>query len=167
MDKLLPIVTAPNPILYQKTQTVKNFGKELQDLVEKMIPTMRAKDGIGLAATQVGAKQRVAVVEFVPREGEEGIAPVPLTVLVNPKIISHSTETTVAEEGCLSLPDINLRVPRHRRVKVLYWDINGKRHKIKATDLFARALQHEIDHLDGILITDRALETKEHKTTQE
>lgn len=167
MDKILPIVTVPNPILYQKTQAVKDFGNGLHELVQKMIPTMRVKDGVGLAAPQVGFSQRVAVVEFAPSSEESDIPPIPLTVLVNPKIISHSNKTIVAEEGCLSLPEINLQVPRYEKVKVLYWDTDGKRRKVKASGLFARALQHEIDHLDGILITDRAIETKESEATQE
>ena len=77
MDKILPIVTVPNPILYQKTQAVKDFGNGLQELVQKMIPTMRVKDGVGLAAPQVGFRQRVAVVEFAPSSEQSDIPAIP------------------------------------------------------------------------------------------
>jgi peptide deformylase len=152
----MTIVTSPNKILFQKARNVRVFDDSLKKLVGDMIPTMREADGMGLAAPQIGKSLRIAVVEFTPKTDEEKkYSPVPLTILVNPKIIHHSKTTNVAEEGCLSLPKINLDVPRYDEVTIIYQDVEGTRHKIKSSDLAARVLQHEIDHLNGILITDR------------
>lgn len=169
MPKLLKVVTAPNPILYQKTKEVKEFDDDLKAFVADMVPTMRKEDGVGLAAPQVGSSKRVAVIEFAPQSEEEAEhSPIPLTIIINPKIISHSKQTNTTEEGCLSLPDITLNIPRYNKIKVLYYDLEGHRKKIKASGLFARVLQHEIDHLNGILITDRHSElTEQEKVVNE
>ncbi len=152
----MTIVTSPNKILFQKARAVRVFDDDLKKLVRDMIPVMREADGMGLAAPQIGKSLRVVVVEFIPKTDEEKkYSTVPLTILINPKIIHHSVTTNVTEEGCLSLPKINLEIPRYNEVSVIYQDINGTRHRIKSKDLVARILQHEIDHLNGILITDR------------
>lgn len=156
MIKNYSIVTAPNSVLYDKALRVKNFGTKLTQLVQKMIPIMRNADGMGLAAPQIGESLRVAIIEYVPKDDEKRAhKPIPLTILVNPKIIWHSQTENIAEEGCLSLPGTNLDISRYNKITVLYQDTHGTRHRIKAVNLVSRMIQHEVDHLNGILITDR------------
>lgn len=164
MSKNNLIVTAPNPILYKKTNEIKNFDTKLKQLTDFMISVMRKADGMGLAAPQIGKSLRIAVIEYKPKEDEkENLIPVPLTILVNPKIIKYSTTKKTSEEGCLSLPDINLDIARAEKVTVIHRDIEGARHRMNAEGLTARMVQHEVDHLDGILITDRVDKTLHKK----
>jgi peptide deformylase len=160
----LPIITYPNPILNKKSQKVKVFNDELKKLADDMVKLMFANKGVGLSAPQIGKNIKLVVIEynedrfrdingFNESDGYGDII-IPLTILVNPKITNFSKETDVQEEGCLSLPNIELPIRRSKKIKVLAQDINGNKICIRATDLFARALQHEIDHLDGILIND-------------
>jgi len=156
MKKFLPIVKSPNPILFEKAHPIKKFDSDLKKLIDAMIPTMRKADGMGLAAPQIGKSLRVAVLEFTPKkDNEKKLTPIPLMVLINPKIISKSEKLETLEEGCLSLPDINLEITRPDEVDVIYQDQNGSRKRVRATGMLSRMLQHEIDHLNGILITDR------------
>lgn len=164
MEKL-KIITEPNKILHQKCNKVKVFDAKLEKLAQNMTETLFANNGVGLAAPQIGKVVKMIVIEFNPerfkdtdtdkKDEEINEKPIPLTILINPKIISFSRETEVQEEGCLSLPKIEIPIKRACTVKVLAQDITGNRIKIKAKGLFARALQHEIDHLEGILITDK------------
>ncbi len=125
-----------------------------------MAATMHANQGMGLAATQVGQPIRLIAVEYIPED--PGELEIPLTFLVNPTITDSSKKTDWMDEGCLSIPGVEVPVERSKEVNVLAQDLNGNRVKIRAKDLFARILQHEIDHTDGILITDRAFpDTKE------
>lgn len=152
---LLPILTAPDPILNKAAQPVRIFDDKLKKLSGDMIQTMRQNDGMGLAAPQVGESIKLLVVELMPKEEDKvKVSPIPLRVLVNPKIIWSSRKTTIMEEGCLSLPKINMNIERPDAVKIIYYDIEGRRHRLRAKDLLARLCQHEIDHLNGILITD-------------
>lgn len=166
----LNIYTEPNPFLHQKCQKVTKFDAELKKLAQDMIETLFSNDGIGLAAPQIGKTIRLIVVEYNPErftgknsyskklmEGKEAkkLKKIPLTVLVNPKITNCSLETEIADEGCLSLPNIEIPIKRSLKINVLAQDLDGNRLKIRTRDLFARILQHEIDHLDGILITDK------------
>ncbi len=161
----MKIIVEPNEILHQKCAKVKNFDSELEKLAQNMTETLFANNGVGLAAPQIGKAIKMIVIEFNPerfkdqededKNERQAEKPIPLTILVNPKIISFSVETETQEEGCLSLPKIEIPINRALGVKVLAQDIKGNRIKIKAKGLFARALQHEIDHLEGILITDK------------
>ena len=152
-------------ILKTKSVRVKQFDKSLRSLADDMIETMRASEGVGLAAPQIGVLRRIVVVE-VPAENEEledgtlkEIKPAELFVLVNPEIVEPSTDRFVMLEGCLSLPGWYGEVPRPAQVTVRYQDLQGKEHKIKHADArgytIGRIVQHELDHLDGILFTER------------
>ena len=161
MKKIPSLVLAPNPVLYRRAQAIKVFDSNLQQLVDEMLLVMRQASGMGLAAPQIGKSVRVAIVEFKPKEKDKTDHPtVPLTVLVNPKIIHHSRQVTVTEEGCLSLPKINLEIERFAEIELIYQDIEGRRQRMRAQDLVSRMIQHEVDHLNGILITDRHVDEK-------
>lgn len=125
------------------------FDEELQTLIDNMIETMYAAPGVGLAAPQVGKSKRLTVVDISSREDK-----FPLIVLINPVILTCEGEIEF-EEGCLSLPEYTAKVKRAEKVVVNALDREGKAMEIEATDLLAVALQHEIDHLDGVLLIDR------------
>jgi peptide deformylase len=145
----LPILIAPNPVLKATARLVQSADADtVRDLVPRMFAAMYAAPGIGLAAPQVGIGLRVAVVDLMP---DNARAPV---TLVNPEIVSASQELATREEGCLSLPAQYADVTRPARVKVRYFDETGARREIEAEGLLAACLQHEIDHLDGILFVD-------------
>ncbi len=156
------IVLIGDPILRQKAEPVKHFGPELRTLVRDMIETMREARGVGLAGPQVGVRQRVIVVE-VPEDEEEGITGPWVGrpfALVNPEIVEVSPEMEEGIEGCLSIPGYVGEVKRHVRVVVQGRNEWGKPRRIEAEGFLARVLQHEIDHLNGILFVDR-LESRE------
>ena len=144
-----------NPILRVKCEEVKEITDEVRDLARNMLKAMYRGDGIGLAAPQVGDKRRIIVVD---------IGQGPLS-LINPKIIKKSDKMVKDIEGCLSLPGISLRIKRAQAVEIEAYLLEREQNvRIKAEDLLARDLQHEIDHLDGILIIDRIPLFKKLKT---
>ncbi|HEY69517.1 MAG TPA: peptide deformylase [Anaerolineae bacterium] len=149
------IITLPNSILRKKARKVRAFTPELQMLIDDMIETMREAPGVGLAAPQVNVSQRVIVIEFAEPSDDEEPAP-KLYVLINPEIVRHSKETTTDQEGCLSVPGYVGEVDRFSTLTVKGRNRHGKPVRIKAKDWLARILQHEIDHLDGVLYIDRA-----------
>ena len=139
------IVKYPDPILQRPTEKVAEFDEELRLLAEDMFEAMYKAVGIGLAAPQIGVGKRITVIDLSNKQNaEEKI------VLVNPEII-HREGKQVGEEGCLSLPDIRDKVVRAARVTVRAQDLDGNWFEMEGTELLARAFQHEIDHLDGIL----------------
>ncbi|HTG01726.1 MAG TPA: peptide deformylase [Nitrospirota bacterium] len=145
------ICTYPDPVLKNKTARVEHIDASLNRLIEDMIETMRAAPGVGLAANQVGVPLQLAVIDVSGREeGEKH----PLIVIINPEIISQEG-SVVEEEGCLSIPDYSEKVKRSALVKVRAQDRTGRQFEIEAEGLLAKALQHEIDHLNGILFVDR------------
>jgi peptide deformylase len=144
---LAQVVQFGDPVLKSKASPIANFGPELRAEVERMIEIMRDSFGIGLAATQVGALRRLLVFQAGP-DAEP-------TALVNPEVEWLSEEMAVAEEGCLSLPRVTMDVERPLYARFSGRDIEGAPVVIEAAGLEARVLQHEIDHLDGILILDR------------
>lgn len=146
---LLDILQPPNPILKTRAAPIAQVDDEVRRLAADMLETMYRAPGIGLAAPQVGVSRRLVVIDVA--EGEERR---PMT-LVNPEIFWRSTELATAEEGCLSLPDQYADVTRPAAVKVRFLDQRGEPQEIAADGLLARCLQHEIDHLDGILFVDR------------
>lgn len=150
---LLNIVSVPDPVLRRKAHKVTEFGKDLQTLVDDMIETLRDAPGVGLAAPQVGISQQLIVVEYGDDDDES--VPKKLFVVANPEIIQTSDETIEGLEGCLSVPDLVGTVDRFTSVVVKGLNRHGKPVKIKAEDWLARIFQHEIDHLNGILFTDR------------
>ncbi len=152
---LREIVTLPDPILRRKTRTISRFDAELQSLVEDMIETMRAAPGVGLAAPQVGVSDRLIVVEY-PEDDAQEDTPKKLFVVVNPEIKETSAETEMGIEGCLSIPGLHGEVERALAVTVKGQTRRGQPFKIKAKGWLARIFQHEIDHLNGVVFTDRA-----------
>ena len=137
-----------SPVLRQRAPAVARVDDAVRRLVDDLFETMRAAKGVGLAAPQVGASQRVAVVDV----GEE--FPPPL-VLINPRIVESGAEVEVAEEGCLSIPEIFGDVERPALVTLEALDRDGEPYRVTVSGYKARAVQHEIDHLDGILFLDR------------
>ncbi len=146
------IRTYPDPVLRTKTARVEKIDGSLDRLIQDMIETMHAAPGVGLAANQVGVSLQLAVIDLSVRENSEQRHP--LFVIINPEIVS-SEGSIVEEEGCLSIPDYSEKVKRAARVKVRAQDRTGKPFEIEAEGLLAKALQHEIDHLNGLLFVDR------------
>lgn len=146
----LRILIAPDPVLRRKTRPVVAADASIvRDLIPRMLATMYAAPGIGLAAPQIGLGLRLAVIDLQREERREPV------VLINPEIVAASAETETREEGCLSLPDQYADVTRPRAVTVRFEGPDGVRRTIEAEGLMARCLQHEIDHLDGVLFIDR------------
>jgi len=160
-----PILTIPHPILHRKARPVTRFDRELQTLIDDMIETMRAAPGVGLAAPQVGVLARVIVVEYAEEEEKED-APQRLYVVVNPKLKITSPATEIGIEGCLSIPRMQGEVERAVEVIVRGLNRHGQPVRIKAKGWLARIFQHEVDHLDGVLYTDRARRIWELKTEE-
>ncbi len=155
------IVTLPDPVLRRRARPVTKFDKNLQILIDDMIETMRNAPGVGLAAPQVGVSERVIVVEYAePEEVEEGEEPKEvepkLYVMVNPEIVKASPETIVSVEGCLSIPTLVGEVERAHEVRLKGLNRRGQPMKLKAEGWLARIFQHEIDHINGVVFTDRA-----------
>jgi len=145
---LAKVVKFGDPVLKSKASPVAEFGPELRAEVDRMIAIMRDGMGVGLAATQLGILRRMLVFQAAPDAEPAG--------LVNPTVEWLSEEVVLAEEGCLSLPRVAMDVERPLHVRVGGYDVEGERLTIEASGLEARVLQHEIDHLDGVLILDRA-----------
>lgn len=141
----LDIRTFGDPVLKTRAAPVEAFDDSLERLTEDMLATMRENDGVGLAANQVGRLKRVLVASV---EDED-------YVIVNPVLSERSETTERGQEGCLSIPGINVEVERPTAITVTGQDVSGEPLRIKAQDMLARVLQHEVDHLDGVLILDR------------
>ncbi len=163
-----------DPVLRRKARKVEKISKETQKLLDDMLETMRARNGVGLAAPQVGVLQRALVVEI---EANEKIAGSGVTyALINPEIVRRSQESWTDQEGCLSIPGWRGEVERPWSVVVKALDRQGKRIRLEAEGWVARVLQHEIDHLEGVLFIDKLIapdrlwrveEGKEEETAQE
>ncbi len=145
----LSIRTYPDAVLRARCHEIEDFGADLERLAADMIETMYAAPGIGLAASQVGVEKRLAVVDLSCGEN-----PDELIVLVNP-VVAATEGSDVDSEGCLSLPDFKDKVERPESIRVRAQDLGGAPFELDAGGLLARAIQHEIDHLDGILFVDR------------
>jgi peptide deformylase len=145
------IIEIGDPILEKKSESVSDIGSaEMQDLVTRMYEIMKTENGVGLAAPQINISKQVAVIDL---DGQQ-------YTLINPKIITRSPEMILFTEGCLSVPNQELPIIRHQKITVQYIDANGMKNKLKANALLAVVCQHEIDHLNGILITDRYAQQK-------
>ena len=156
---VLPIYVYGAPILREETEDVEADSEGLQRLIDDMIETMQGAEGIGLAAPQVGRPERVFVVDLTPMQEEaerEGIElpPQPM-VFVNPEIAGESEEECEFEEGCLSIPDLRENVVRPERIRIEYLDRRFEPQALEVGALLARVIQHEYDHLEGILFIDR------------
>ena len=146
----LDIITLPDPILRQVSAPVERVDDDLRTLLDDMLETMYDAPGIGLAGIQVAVPKRVVVLDVANEEKEEPGA----ICMVNPEIISLGDTTRVYEEGCLSLPDIQVEIERPAEITVRYIDRDGAERELTTGGLLATAIQHEIDHLDGKLIID-------------
>jgi peptide deformylase len=169
MEKL-EIITPENPILTQKAVPVEKIDQELQTLIDNMILSMRVANGVGLAAPQVGRSLRMAVIETPPDlddEGEEIEDTRNLYVIINPQVIWGSRKQTNGIEGCLSIPGYLGEVSRHQAIRVKALDRQGKPLDLKLKGWTARIFQHEIDHLDGILFTERLTAPENYWTEEE
>lgn len=154
MTKLLPIIFYPCINLRKKSKKVVDINsKEIQQLILDMDKTMKEKDGLGLAAPQIGKNINMVVINTA--DGS--------IVLINPRIMRKSWKKELAEEGCLSLPEIYGLVNRHKKIKVAAFDRKGKKVKFAAEGIFARVIQHEVDHLRGVLFIDKAKEITKGK----
>jgi len=147
---LLPILTAPDPRLKVMSKPVAKVDDSIRRLMDDMLATMYASEGLGLAAPQVGVPKRVIVMDLA-RQGEK---PNPI-MLANPEVIWRSEEEMVCEEGCLSVPDQYSEVSRPKAVRIRYLDYQNEIREMDAEGYLATCLQHEIDHLNGILFIDR------------
>ena len=148
---LLPITLYGDKILRKKVDEVREVDNETIELITNMFDSMRNANGIGLAANQVGANKKIFIVDISNVEGHEETKPV---VFINPEIEKYSEEKSVFEEGCLSIPDIRADVERPESIIIRYQDTDLKEQTLSADDLLARVIQHEYDHLLGILFTD-------------
>ncbi len=143
------VVKYPDPVLAKPGEAVMEFGPELKRLVDEMFESMYEAQGIGLAAPQISISKRITVIDVsFKKNPEEKIA------LINPEIVERKGKQ-LEEEGCLSLPEIREKVQRAAWVKVRAQDVTGKWFEVEGEELLSRALQHEIDHLDGVLFIDR------------
>ncbi len=152
---LRTIVTVPDPVLKRKARNITKFDARLQTLIDDMVETMREAPGVGLAAPQVGIAERLIVVEYPENEEDEEAEP-RLYVVINPEITRVSSEMEIAPEGCLSIPGLQGEVERHLAITVKGQNRHGQPITLKLKDWTARIFQHEIDHLNGVLFTDRA-----------
>jgi peptide deformylase len=150
-----PILTAPDPRLKAVSTDVGTVNDEIRRLIDDMADSMYAADGIGLAAVQIGVPKRVIVMDLDQKSGKKN----PRT-FVNPKIIWASEETATFEEGCLSVPEIWESVDRPARIRAEYLDRDGKAQLLEADGLLATCLQHEMDHLEGVLFIDHISKLK-------
>jgi peptide deformylase len=147
--KIHEVVKWPDPVLAKRGEPVTVFDAKLKKLTEEMFESMYAAQGIGLAAPQIAISQRITVIDVSFKKNPEE-----RLVLINPEIIAQEGKQ-VEEEGCLSLPEIREKVARAAKVKVKAQDVNGVWFEVEGEELLARAMQHEIDHLDGVLFIDR------------
>jgi peptide deformylase len=152
---ILPILVAPHPVLKKKAEPVAEVTDAERKLLDDMLETMYDAPGIGLAAPQVGVSKRMLVVD-VARDGE---AAQPMKI-INPEIVEASEDLATYEEGCLSFPDQFAEVKRPARATIRYLDETGAAHEIDADGLLATCIQHEIDHLDGIVFVDHLSQLK-------
>lgn len=148
---ILPITVCGDKILRKKAAKVLKVDESIVKLIDDMFETMHNANGIGLAANQVGANRQVFVLDISKVDDYEDTKPL---ALINPKIIARSKEKVIFEEGCLSIPDLREDVLRPKEITIEFQDKNLKTHTIEADDLLARVMQHEYDHLLGILFTD-------------
>jgi peptide deformylase len=144
-----PLVILPDALLRKTSETVTTVTSEIRALADDMLATMYDAPGIGLAAIQIGVMKRVVVIDLAKPEEEK----TPM-VFLNPEVIAESDELNVHEEGCLSIPEYYAEVERPERVTVRYLGLDGKSHLLDADGLLSTCLQHEIDHLNGVLFID-------------
>ena len=153
---IIPVLRMGNPLLKQRASDVTEFNTaSLDQLINDMFDTMKAEDGAGLAAPQIGISKRVVVFGFDANPRYQDAPPVPRTVLINPVITALDDDMEQGWEGCLSVPGMRGLVPRYRRIEYSGFDAKGEPIRVEAAGFHARVVQHECDHLDGILYPQR------------
>ena len=168
MSELLEIIQLGHPILRSQAQTVDNIhSPQIQNLIDNLLTTVIAANGVGIAAPQVAARDRLFIVASRPNPRYPNAPQMQPTAMINPQILAHSEQLVTGWEGCLSIPGIRGLVPRYQAIEVEYSDRTGKLHKQQLTDFVARIFQHELDHLDGIVFVDRLQSTQDLITEQE
>ena len=158
---LRPILSLPDPRLRQKSEPVARVDDALRKLMDDMLETMYAAPGIGLAAIQIGVARRVVVIDIAKKDAP----PAPM-YFINPEIIWASEDIRLHEEGCLSIPDYFEEVGRPEKIRARFLGRDGKPQEIEADGILATALQHEIDHLDGVLFIDHISKLKRDRVTR-
>lgn len=148
---LLPIRILGDDILRQKAVEVSEINAEIKDFARDLTHTMYLRDGVGLAAPQVGKSIRMFVID--PGRRDDDVSKNPI-VMINP-VIEESEGESYSDEGCISVPDVFAEVKRHQKIKISYTDLDGKRHTEEVSDFVATVIQHEYDHLEGVLFIDR------------
>lgn len=146
------IVYIPEEVLRKKARKITTFDSDLNKLIDDMVDTLRDAPGVGLAAPQVGVSERLIIIEYAENEDQKP----KLYTVINPEIVKASEERELGVEACLSIPGVAGEVERHLELTIKGFNRFGKPIKIKASNWLARIFQHEIDHLDGVLFTDRA-----------
>lgn len=152
----MELIDQNNPILRQKAEQIQAFDQKLALFVNELFAKLETMEGVGLAAPQIGVPSAIAVIEYTRKKDDDPkeVKDIPKTALVNPRIVWCSKDKELQTEACFSLPKEEVDVLRHKKIHIEYQDPSGKRKKLKAKGFLARALQHEIDHLNGILIID-------------
>jgi peptide deformylase len=158
---LRDILILPDKRLRQVSKPVGKIDSSIKKLVADMFETMYDAPGIGLAAIQIGEPRRIVTMDLSKKEGETQPQ-----VFINPEIVDESDDKSVHEEGCLSIPEYYEEVERPASVTVKYLDLDGKPHEVKATGLFATCIQHEIDHLNGVLFIDHISKLKRDRVVK-
>ena len=159
---VLPILIHPDKRLRKTAEPVSTFDAELAQTVEDMFDTMYKAQGIGLAATQVDIHRRIVVMD-IPENPDFPEAPSGKHAFINPEIIQHNEETAMGQEGCLSIPNQYADVERFTEITYRYQDIEGNSHEHQATGLLCVCMQHEIDHLNGVLFIDHLSRLKRER----
>ena len=152
---ILPVYTYGNAVLRKESEEITADYPDLRTLVDNMYETMYHADGVGLAAPQIGLDIRLLVIDLAPYKEEDPELGNFKVTMVNPQMLEMSEETVMGEEGCLSLPGIHESVPRAKRIKITYRDVDFNEHIEVFEDYKARVVQHEYDHLEGKVFTDR------------
>ncbi|MCP6761191.1 MAG: peptide deformylase [Fischerella sp. CENA71] len=168
MAKLLPIIQLGNPNLFQKSSLVDNIlDEEIQELIDDLMTTVAHNSGQGIAAPQVAKFYRLFIITPRPYPKSSDASDMKPIIMINPRILAHSSDVVKDWEGCFSIPGIRGLVPRFRTVRVEYTDRNGSLLKQELTDSLARGFQHEYDHLNGIVFLDQLQSTSDIITEQE
>jgi peptide deformylase len=168
MADLLPIAQLGDPIIRQKAAPVDDIhDEEIQKLIDDLVATVDQANGVGIAAPQVSEQKRLFIVASSPNPRYPNAPSMEPTAMINPRIVSHSSEIVKGWEGCLCIPGIRGLVPRYQTIEVEYYDRYGNLQKQEFHDFVARIFQHEYDHLDGIVFIDRVESTHDIITEQE
>lgn len=168
MAEILDIIELGHPILRETAHPIENVRDDrIQTLIDNLLATVKQANGVGIAASQVAQPYQLMIVASRPNPRYPTAPEMEPTPIINPKILSHNTETVKGWEGCLSIPGIRGTVPRYQAIEIEYVDRNGKLQKMEMTDFVARIFQHELDHFNGIVFLDRVESTQDLVTEKE